>query len=65
MDHVDEPLIGAGTLGVWHARRIDNLHSNAVLQNLGDESVDSATGADDKSQYIGAAASWSSVRSMA
>jgi hypothetical protein len=55
MDYVDEPPIGAGTLGVWHARRIDNLHSNVALQNLGDESFDSATGADDKSQHIGAA----------
>jgi len=55
MDYVDEPLIGAGTLGVWHVHRIDNLHSNVVLQNLGDESVDRATGAHDKSQHIGAA----------
>ncbi len=52
MDYLDEPLIGAGLLSI--DRRIDNLHSNVVLQNLSHESVNSGTGTGDKWEQIGA-----------
>jgi hypothetical protein len=52
MDYVDEPLIGAGMLSILHSRRIDNLHSKVVFQNLSHETVDSGTGTGDKSEHI-------------
>jgi hypothetical protein len=52
MDYVDEPLIGAGMLSIRHSRRIDNLHSKVVFQNLSHEPVNSGTGSGDKSEHI-------------
>jgi hypothetical protein len=52
MDYVDEPLIGAGMLSIRHSRRIDNLHSKVVFQNLSHESVNSGTGTGDESEHI-------------
>jgi hypothetical protein len=52
MDYVDEPLIGAGMLSIRHSRRVDNLHSKVVFQNLSHQSVNRGTGTDDKSEHI-------------